>query len=107
MTTPLPPIDFQSFIASFAAGAGATLEHVRELVSSKQDEAPAEGEPSKAEEIQNGLLTARHLIDTLVMLEGKTKGNLTDAEQKLLQGALADLRMSYVKTQGMVGTQGA
>jgi uncharacterized protein DUF1844 len=42
------------------------------------------------------LEAARHLIDTLGMLETKTRGNLTDEEDKLLENILADLRMQFV-----------
>ncbi|HXG66028.1 MAG TPA: DUF1844 domain-containing protein [Blastocatellia bacterium] len=39
---------------------------------------------------------ARHMIDTLGMLEQKTQGNLTPEESNLLTRMLADLRMQYV-----------
>ena len=39
---------------------------------------------------------AKHGIDTLGLLEEKTKGNLTDQETKLLQTTLYDLRLRYV-----------
>ena len=39
---------------------------------------------------------ARHYIDTLGMLEAKTKGNLTADEAALLAGVLHQLRMLFV-----------
>ena len=39
---------------------------------------------------------AKHNIDMLGVLEEKTKGNLTDEEQRLLDGALYESRMRYV-----------
>jgi len=39
---------------------------------------------------------AKHQIDTLSVLEAKTKGNLTDEEQKLLDTALYQIRMQFV-----------
>jgi hypothetical protein len=43
--------------------------------------------------------TARHLIDVLGMLEQKTKGNLDEAEQKLLASLIYDLRVAFVDAQ--------
>ena len=45
------------------------------------------------------LETARHLIDVLAMLETKTKGNLDEAETKLLASLVYDLRVAYVDAQ--------
>ena len=42
------------------------------------------------------LEAARHLIDTLGMLQNKTRGNLTADEDNLLDNVLADLRMQFV-----------
>jgi len=39
---------------------------------------------------------ARHLIDMLAMLQAKTRGNLTDEEDRMLESILADLRMQFV-----------
>lgn len=39
---------------------------------------------------------ARHLIDMLGMLESKTRGNLSEEEEDLLEKILADLRMQFV-----------
>ena len=43
---------------------------------------------------------ARHLIDTLDMLVGKTAGNRTDAETALLESLLHQLRMAFVSVTG-------
>ena len=40
---------------------------------------------------------AKHQIDTLAMLEEKTKGNLTDEEKQLLDGVLYQARMQFVE----------
>jgi len=40
---------------------------------------------------------AKHYIDTLAMLEEKTKGNLTEEEKKLLDQVLYETRMQYVQ----------
>ena len=43
---------------------------------------------------------ARYNIDMLETLEEKTKGNLTEQEEKILKNTLNDLRMGYVKVAG-------
>ena len=43
--------------------------------------------------------TARHLIDVLAMLEQKTKGNLDEAETKLLASLIYDLRVALFDEQ--------
>lgn len=43
------------------------------------------------------LLAARSTIDMLTVLAEKTKGNLTPEEDKLLQSALFELRMSFLE----------
>ncbi len=43
------------------------------------------------------LIGAKQTIDTLGVLQDKTKGNLTDAEQNLLQNCLYELRMAFVE----------
>jgi Domain of unknown function (DUF1844) len=43
------------------------------------------------------LIGARQAIDTLVLLQEKTKGNLTPAENNFLQNCLYELRMAYVE----------
>ena len=48
------------------------------------------------QKVERDLGQAKNFIDLLAMLEEKTKGNLGEGEQKLLQQALFDLRMNYV-----------
>jgi hypothetical protein len=50
------------------------------------------------------LEVAKHHIDTLVMLEDKAKGNLTDEETKLLDQGLYESRMQYVNIAQRVAT---
>jgi hypothetical protein len=47
--------------------------------------------------IPQDLEVAKHNIDLLALLGEKTKGNLTDDEQKLLDAALYELRMRFVQ----------
>ena len=80
----LHPVDFATHILSLASSAFVALGTV-----------PA---PSGETE-ETDLETARYLIDVLGMLEDKTKGNLDDAETKLLQSLVYDLRVAFVDAQ--------
>lgn len=42
---------------------------------------------------------AKHLIDTIEMLLEKTRGNITEAETKMIDSALHELRMIYIAAQ--------
>ena len=46
------------------------------------------------------LRAARFLIDTLAMLEEKTRGNRTPDEEESVAGVLTNLRMAYVRRSG-------
>ncbi len=50
--------------------------------------------------VQPDLEVAKHHIDMLDLLAEKTKGNLTDDEQKLLGAATYELRMRFVQATG-------
>ena len=80
----LGPIDFSTHILSLASSA---------MVALGKMPAP-DGQPHPLD-----LETARHLIDVLGMLEQKTKGNLDEAEEKLLASLVYDLRVAYVDAQ--------
>ena len=43
---------------------------------------------------------AQLLIDQLVMIQEKTKGNLTNDESRILANALANLQIAFVETAG-------
>ncbi len=46
---------------------------------------------------EENLDQARFLIDSLAIIEEKTKGNLTDEEKKFLEDSLFHLRMNYIE----------
>ena len=77
----LPAVDFHTFVLSLGSSA---LLHLGEL------EPPEGGQPEK------DLALAKHTIDILTMLETKTRGNLSAAEEKLMESLLYDLRLRYV-----------
>ena len=47
-------------------------------------------------QIERNLEQAKNMIDILGMLDAKTKGNLNDNEQRLMEHVLFELRMNYV-----------
>lgn len=49
--------------------------------------------------IESNILLAKHTIDILEVLKEKTKGNLTDEEQSLLDEILFRLKLIYVEVQ--------
>jgi hypothetical protein len=53
-------------------------------------ENPNEGRPTV------DLESARHMIDTLVMLQDKTRGNLTSEEANLIETVVSELQMQFV-----------
>ena len=80
----LPKIDFSTFLLSLGTSA---LFHMG-LVS----------EPSGDEKMSEpNLPLASQTIDTLVMLEEKTRGNLSEEEAKLMDSLLFEMRMRYVE----------
>jgi hypothetical protein len=48
------------------------------------------------------IMGARQTIDTIALLQEKTKGNLTDAEKNMLQQALYELRMAWVEVMNAI-----
>lgn len=78
----LPELNFATFIFSLNSSA---LVHLGII------EDPA------ANQMTENLPLAKQTIDILGILEEKTKGNLTEDEEKLLTNILHDLRLMYVK----------
>ena len=55
-------------------------------------------------QIERNLEQAKNMIDILGMLDEKTKGNLNDNEQKLMEHILFELRMNYIDELKKDGT---
>lgn len=84
-TESLPQINFATFIFSLNS---SVLLHLGVI------EDPTSGTKTK------NLLLAKQTIDILVMLEEKTRGNLSPDEEAMLKNILYDLRILYVKEKG-------
>ncbi len=78
----MPEVTFSTFVMSLNT---SVLFHLGELP-----------DPESGEKVVN-LDLARHAIDTLVVLEQKTKGNLSDEEAELMRNILYDVKMRFVK----------
>jgi hypothetical protein len=80
--------DFKSFgslfvqlVLSFHAAAWQQMGKVASVLTGK---------------VERDLTMAKHSIDMLGMLEEKTRGNLSEDEQKYLEHTLYELRMNYL-----------
>lgn len=78
----MPEVTFAALIMSLNTSALFYLGEVKD---------PATGKTG------NDRVLVKHTIDTLVMLEKKTRGNLDEDETALLKNVLYDLKMRYVK----------
>jgi hypothetical protein len=78
----LPDVTFTSFFMALNTSA---LFHLGEISD------PATGKPQK------DIAMAKHTIDTMLLLQKKTAGNLTDEEKDLVETSLYDLQMRFVK----------
>jgi len=81
---PLPAVDFAGFVLSLATSA---LYHMG-FVGDPEHDQPAP-EPD--------FPLARQTIDTLEMLQHKTRGNLDAEEDQLLEGVLYELHLRFVE----------
>lgn len=92
----LPPASFETLVETLAMQAMASLH---ELAAP-----PQEGEQSadKADEKAFHLEMAKHLIDTLSVLEDKTRGNLSADEAGQLEHVMHDLRLAFVNLRTRV-----
>jgi hypothetical protein len=52
------------------------------------------------------ILGARNTIDLLGILAEKTRGNLTEAEDRALQAVLFECRMAFLELSSMINLQG-
>jgi hypothetical protein len=76
-----PKADFNFFITTLSLQTSICLGSMPNPVTKKTEE---------------DLTQAKFLIDTIGMLEEKTKGNLSDEESKLISNLLYELRTVYL-----------
>lgn len=75
---------FVQLVLSFHAAAWQQMGKVASVMTGK---------------IERDLNMAKHSIDMLGMLEEKTRGNLSEDEEKYLKHTLYELRMNYLDEQ--------
>jgi hypothetical protein len=76
-----PPLDFFNYIASLGFQAMIFLGEMPNPITNK---------------VEKNLKQAKFLIDTLIILRDKTKGNLSKEEDDLLNGSIYELQLRYV-----------
>jgi len=77
-----PQLDFFNYIASLGFQAMIFLGEMPNPISNQ---------------VEKNLKQAKFLIDTLVILRDKTKGNLSKEEDDLLNGSIYELQLRYVE----------
>lgn len=85
-----PPVTFESLIQQFYLSAMIQMG-----AGTEQGQRP-----------RVDILGARTTIDLLGVLAEKTKGNLTDVEDKMLQSVLFECRMAFMELTSMITLQG-
>ena len=85
----LPPATFEFLVTSIMTQAFATLGQIPD--------------PETNQAILHFPL-AKHHIDTLVMLQSKTEGNLSEDEKEMMEKAVHELQMLYVSMENAVAT---
>jgi uncharacterized caspase-like protein len=78
----MPTVTFSSLLLSLNTSA---LFHMGELPHPETGQTAVE------------LELAKHAIDTIALLESKTRGNLTSEESELLTRVLYELKIRYVR----------
>ncbi|TKB27974.1 DUF1844 domain-containing protein [Desulfopila sp. IMCC35006] len=78
----MPEVTFPAFVMSLNTSA---LYHLGEIA-----------DPSTGKRIVD-LDLAKHAIDTLALIQNKTKGNLSKDEEELLKNILYDIKIRFVK----------
>jgi hypothetical protein len=87
----LPPADFDFLVYSLRLQAELNLGLLPMGVPGDENQEP-------------DLDLARHNIDLLTVLQQKTQGNLTDAEQHALDNSVTELRFRFVEAKGLSKT---
>ena len=79
------PVSFSAFVVSLATTAAVHFGDV--------------ADPSSGQKPAPNFEAAGHAIEMLALLEEKTKGNLTDEEERFLKQVLYQLRVRYVEAK--------
>ena len=80
----IPPASFPLLVSTLASQALSGLGAIPD---------PIENRPIVRLDL------AKHMIDTLSMLEEKTQGNLSEEESQMLTSTVHQLRMAFLQTQ--------
>lgn len=84
----LPAADFSTFVIMLANTIMVSLGQVPDPMTQQR---------------RRDLPHAQHTIDILMMLQEKTRGNLTPDEERLLQELLPQLQMAFVASRRQAG----
>ena len=84
----MPEMTFERLVESFYMSALFQLGAIRQ-----------EGEPKNVD-----IVSARQTNDSLSLIQEKTKGNLSDREQVLLQNVLFELRMAWIEVTNAIAS---
>jgi len=88
-TMHIPEANFGFFITTLGIQVAIALGEIPNPITNKTEE---------------NLDQAKYLIDTLEMLQEKTKNNLSKEEENLLSGLLYDFRMKFVQKKERINT---
>jgi hypothetical protein len=84
-----PPVTFENLVQQFYLSAMIQM-----------GAGTPEGQPPRVD-----ILGARTTIDLLAVLAEKTRGNLTEAEENILQSVLFETRMTFLEISKMISLQ--
>jgi hypothetical protein len=79
----VPEMNFVTFILTLSSSAWVSLGKISDPLSG---------------EVKKDLEGAKYTIDALIMLREKTKGNLNEEEQKVLNDIISELQANYAET---------
>jgi hypothetical protein len=83
--TPDPGITFSGFLLSLATTAAVHFGDI--------------ADPNTGEQGEPNLPAAAQMIELIAMLQERTKGNLIEPEERLLDDLLYELRVRFVEAQ--------
>ena len=85
METPDPAVTFSGFILSLATTAAVAFGDI--------------ADPNTGERAEPNLQAAAQMIELIALLQDKTRGNLIEPEERLVDDLLYELRLRYVQAQ--------